>query len=511
MVGLGLVAVPAPAQVQPQVQVQPQAAPVVGVDALSEVRPEGARVVAVAVELTEELPADLVVPVADLTVTVGDSARTVQDVYVTDTARTDADEVPGRYLHIALDPTEESAQALYPEDLVGEYTVSLASPVTGADDVVLLPAFDVVNRAVLTDVVDDFTSGTFTGSSDATLTYRLFTPAGVQDDDAAPVPLVVFLHGGGEVGDDNVAQLTANRGAVAFAEEQWQSGHPAYVLAPQLPLPEDSQWEMPGIQTALAEMVDEFAARPTVDEDRLYLSGLSRGARGALQLLPTAPERFAGALLAAGRASQDGSTEHVAALVDLPLWATHAIDDDVVSYEDGSQVFIATLEEAGAVVTRGTWSGSLPSDDAEAAAAALLQEARAGDSHTLFTTFAAGTTPVGPHHSWIPTFDNHVMLEWLFTQQRSPEEPAPTPTPTSTPSPTPSPTTTEPDPEPTDTAGPGPTTPSSDDATGGVPTTPGSAGGSGQLPSTGVPVLGTIGVAGLLVLGGLSALVRRRR
>lgn len=469
-----------------------QADPVVeGADALSEVRPEGARVVAVAVELSEALPEDLDVPLADLTVTVGDDTRTVLDAYVTDEARPGAPEAAGGVLYVALDPTDATAPAVSPAELVGEYTVTLASPVT-QDDAVLLPAFEVTNRAVRTDVVDDFTAGSLTGSTGATLAFRLFTPEGVDDD--AEVPLVVFLHGGGEVGEDNVAQLTANRGAVAFADPAWQAEHPAYVLAPQLPLPEDSQWEMPEIQTALAELVDQAAALPGVDEDRVYLTGLSRGARGALQLWPTDTDRFAAALIAAGRAGQDGSTDHLAALAGLPLWATHSIDDDVVSYVDGTLAVMAALEDAGAPVARGTWAGDLPAAEAEAEAATLWEEAEARGVTTLFTTFEEGTTPVAPHFSWIPTYGNEVMLRWLFAQTRQVAEPTPTPTP--------APTTAE----PTDPA----EVPTETDEPGGVVSRPGPARGE-QLPATGAPALGAAGVTASLVLAGAVLLAARRR
>lgn len=463
---------------------------VVGADALSEVRPEGARVVAITVELSEALPADLDVPLADVTVTVGDDTRTVQDVYVTDEARPGAPEGGGELLYVALDPTDDAAPAVYPDELVGEYTVTLASPVT-QDDVVLLPAFEVANRAVLTDVVDDFAAGSLTGSTGATLNFRLFTPEGA---DGAEVPLVVFLHGGGEVGEDNVAQLTANRGAVAFADPAWQAEHPAYVLAPQLPLPADSQWEMPEIQTALGELVDQALSLPGVDEDRVYLTGLSRGARGALQLWPTDTDRFAAALIAAGRASQDGSTEHLAALAGLPLWATHSVDDDVVSYVDGTLAVMEALEDAGGSVARGSWAGDLPAAAAEAEAANLWEEAQAAGITTLFTTFEEGTTPVAPHFSWIPTYGNTVMLEWLFAQVRQAEEPTPTPTP--------APTT----PEPTDPA----PVPSEADEPGGVVTPPSPARGE-QLPATGAPALATAGLVATLVLGGALLLAARRR
>ena len=45
-----------------------------------------------------------------------------------------------------------------------------------------------------------------------------------------------------------------------------------------------------------------------------------------------------------------------------------------------------------------------------------LAQARAIGSHTLFTTYTTGTTPGNPHWSWVPTYLNDVMLDWLFEQ-----------------------------------------------------------------------------------------------
>ena len=75
---------------------------------------------------------------------------------------------------------------------------------------------------------DEFQSG------DATLRYRLFTP--VPAEDGTQPPLVIFLHGAGERGDDNAAQL--KHGVVEFYKRQQK--HPCVVFAPQCPA--ESMW-----------------------------------------------------------------------------------------------------------------------------------------------------------------------------------------------------------------------------------------------------------------------------
>src|SRR5690606_4408895 len=107
-----------------------------------------------------------------------DEPRTVTDAYVTDSPDHGAAPSEGPFLYLALDPTDPGASAVYPDELVGQYIVTLGTPVTGDDGAELLPAFEVANRAVLTAVADDFDAGAFTGTAGATLSYRLFTPDG---------------------------------------------------------------------------------------------------------------------------------------------------------------------------------------------------------------------------------------------------------------------------------------------------------------------------------------------
>jgi hypothetical protein len=74
------------------------------------------------------------------------------------------------------------------------------------------------------------------------------------------------------------------------------------------------------------------------------------------------------------------------------------------------------LDAAGALTTRGQWAGNLADRTAEAEALRLWAQAGANQSHTLLTAYTAGTTPVNAHWSWVPTYLNDVMLDWLFEQ-----------------------------------------------------------------------------------------------
>jgi predicted peptidase len=86
--------------------------------------------------------------------------------------------------------------------------------------------------------VNGFEARTLKGSKGLTLPYRLFK---VKNPEAGvKYPLILFLHGAGERGGDNTAQLMANAGATVWATDAHQAKHPAYVIAPQCPTNE--QW-----------------------------------------------------------------------------------------------------------------------------------------------------------------------------------------------------------------------------------------------------------------------------
>ena len=411
-------------------------------DLVTEVLPAGARVVAVAIRYAR--PLDVNRMQADpsafrVTATLAGvtAPRTVLAVYPNRRARVDTGATQGRsgrYLIVELDPADPNAAAqtyteatwTVPFPLVGAYTIRQTADIVDARGRVILPAspLAIANDGVVNRIVDRFVPMSFTDSAGTTLEFRLFLPAGYRSDPgrARTYPLVTFLHGAGETGSSNITQITANQGGVAFAKPERQRTDPSFVLAPQLPPPirdfPNNNWALPARQNAVIELIDAIAAAYPVDQDRLYLTGLSMGAFGTYGILPNHPDKFAGAIAIAGRELND-DLARIPLFRDVPLWITHSTDDPSVSYTLGSLAIADTLEAAGAVVTRGTWPGNLADAAAEAEARALLATARRAGSHTLFTTFPAGTTPLNAHFSWIPTYLNDAMIDWLYSQERS--------------------------------------------------------------------------------------------
>ncbi len=230
------------------------------------------------------------------------------------------------------------------------------------------------------------------GSNDV-LVYRLFTP----ETEEEKVPLILYLHGAGAIGDDNITHITT-KDAASFVTEEMQELHPCYVLAPQLPerytaageSPADEQsakgWTDEEVQEALMETIEEIAGtNGNVDMDRIYITGHSMGALGVWGMIAAYPDVFAAAVPISGL--WDGSVDD---LVDLPIWIFHGEKDEVVPV-DRETMLRDRLEELGGNVRM-----------------------------TIYTDedfAAAGVTD--PHGANVPTYSDQEMFDWMFDQKRN--------------------------------------------------------------------------------------------
>jgi predicted peptidase len=240
--------------------------------------------------------------------------------------------------------------------------------------------------------VEDFEAGTFTDSKGLTLRYRLYVP---RDYDAARrYPLVTFLHGHGQRGDDNVKHVSA--GALLWAEPENQKRHPAFVLAPQSPA--NDGWGRPeGYRgypasspvNALLELLDDVERRFSIDPSRRYITGQSAGGHGSLLAMKTQPKRFAAAILVCP-AGEPGrypdippETEGVAVVAGIeriPLWFFHGTADEVVP-ADLTRQRVEALRRAGGTPRLTEYEGV-------------------------------------KHDAWHRAYAEPELVEWLFAQHR---------------------------------------------------------------------------------------------
>lgn len=167
----------------------------------------------------------------------------------------------------------------------------------------------------------------WTADSIAGLPCQVSLPADY--DPGRRYPLVVSLHGSGERGTDNRAQLRNGLGDLA-GFVRGPNVDAAIVVAPQIPTDQTFGGSWYGGESAaqrqVADLVRDLQGRHSIDESHVIGVGFSMGAIGLWDLLVRQPGLFARAILIAG--DLDDATAD--ALVDAPIWAIHGDRDIIV-------------------------------------------------------------------------------------------------------------------------------------------------------------------------------------
>lgn len=184
-----------------------------------------------------------------------------------------------------------------------------------------------------------------------TLPYRLYRSEKA-DRMTEALPLVVFLHGAGERGNDNVAQLT--HCVRFFLDDTITGNYPFLLVVPQCPEGQrwvNTDWSLPEHQMerepaaamhGVFTLIDSLVANGIADAKRVYLCGLSMGGFGVWDALQRQPQRFAAAIAICG----GGDSAYAEALKDTPIYIFHGMQDGVVMPSRSLQMYNA-LKEAG--------------------------------------------------------------------------------------------------------------------------------------------------------------------
>ncbi len=215
--------------------------------------------------------------------------------------------------------------------------------------------------------------------------YQLWLPHGWSA--AREWPVILFLHGAGERGDDGSRQIRVGLGP---ALRQHPARWPMLAVFPQSR--PGVGWRGPMLRQALAAL-DAVTLEFWADPRRQYLSGSSMGGYGSWRLALDAPDRFAALVPICGgldaspeailRGGGDPSEPQAAAagiLADLPVWIFHGAADDVIPVSE-SRVMVDALRAVGADVR--------------------------------YTEY-----PCVGHNSWDRAFDEPALPEWLLVQER---------------------------------------------------------------------------------------------
>jgi predicted peptidase len=191
--------------------------------------------------------------------------------------------------------------------------------------------------------------------------YQVYVPSGYTPDRGWPV--ILFLHGAGEGGDDALLPTEYQLGSAI----RRNPGHfPGLVVFPQIR--RRSVWTTTDIRFAL-KVLAHTRSDYSVDPDRIYLTGVSSGARAAWTALSLSPKRFAAALIVCGYVRcprrtgvplttapplvAEGDDEFLNLLAtrirDVPVWIFHGDADPVFPVADARNI-AALLQEQGGVV-----------------------------------------------------------------------------------------------------------------------------------------------------------------
>ncbi|HEV2721132.1 MAG TPA: prolyl oligopeptidase family serine peptidase [Thermoanaerobaculia bacterium] len=180
--------------------------------------------------------------------------------------------------------------------------------------------------------------------------YRVYEPPDV----AEPLPAILFMHGAGESGHDDVLPTTVGIGpAIAAAPERF----PALVVFPQAS--RGYGWRGFNLAAAVAAL-DDVEARYAVDRQRVYATGISMGGYGTWLLALRQTERFAAIVPVCGGLDRSSSGLDVAAaarrLAAIPQWVFHGDADNIIPVEE-SRVMVEALRAAGAGVRYTEYAG----------------------------------------------------------------------------------------------------------------------------------------------------------
>jgi poly(3-hydroxybutyrate) depolymerase len=207
-----------------------------------------------------------------------------------------------------------------------------------------------------------------------TLPFRYFVPPGY--DPARAYPLILFLHGAGERGSDNEAQLDNDaNGAMHLLDDDHLAQQPVFMIAPQCFT--NGWWGGAPLDTAIA-IVDQISAQYHIDPDRVYATGLSMGGMGTWSAVTSQPDRFAAAVPMSG--NDNGSAVPASVVSAIPFWFFHAADDGTVGV-GGSDNLVAALRNAGA--------------------------------STIYTRYDSGG-----HVIWPVAYTHPLLFSWLVAQKR---------------------------------------------------------------------------------------------
>lgn len=258
-----------------------------------------------------------------------------------------------------------------------------------------------INREDYSDIRSKFLKLEYKNpDTNKVMPYRLYVPDGYDPNRDEKYPIVMFLHGGGERGSDNEAQLSANIGATIWATDAVQKQQQMFVLAPQArDEGDDSGFGLTRVNDEInlenvftlsddaksaKNILDNVIAEYNIDTDRIYGTGVSQGGYGIWNLDLEYPDLFAAIVpIAAGG---DPNSPNLDGIVNQPIWTFQAKADPTIPIDYSANI-VNALKQKGSSIKYTTYSAD-----------------------EYFFPSA--------HFSWIPAYHNQDMINWMLNQHK---------------------------------------------------------------------------------------------
>ena len=225
-----------------------------------------------------------------------------------------------------------------------------------------------------TDYIQDVFYDTQNGN---TLPYCLFVPKNYSSSKKYPV--ILFLHGAGESGTDNVTQLNNLNNMFEYNSDIVSD---AIILCPQSPewwnLDRDQYNDYKGTLGSALHLLNNIQKKYSCDSNRIYVMGLSMGGYATWSLLERCGNIFAAGVPICG----GGNYDNGAVYKNIPIKIYHGTDDDMVAFSSSQLMYDAIVQAGGKKVD-------------------FIQLQGVG------------------HNAWEYAFADREMFSWMFAQNKA--------------------------------------------------------------------------------------------
>jgi len=220
------------------------------------------------------------------------------------------------------------------------------------------------------------------------MNYLLFLPKSYGLDLKQKWPLIFFLHGGGEMGDN--VELLKVHSIPKIVEKK--DDFPFVCLSPQIPNA-GWVWSENSLVEVLCALLDEIVATYAIDANRIYVTGLSFGGFNTWLVAISHPEHFAAIAPICGIShperyyperliSPRSFTEMACALKNVPTWVFHGAKDPIVPLSESEE---------------------------------MVEALKACGGNVRFTVY-----PDAGHDAWTATYDNPELYDWFLQHSFQP-------------------------------------------------------------------------------------------